>query len=166
MRSVFEKIETLEDLKKLYRDLALKHHPDRGGDVEVMKKVNALYDEFFELLKDTHKNKEGQTYTKETQETSYEFKEVIEELIKMDGIHFEVIGSFIWISGNTKEHKKALKLLKFRWHSKKMMWYKPPEGYRRYGNRDYNIDEIRDMYGVRFEADGTQGEVNKKRLTV
>ena len=31
--------------------------------------------------------------------------EVIEKLIKMNGITIEIIGSFVWVSGNTKEHK-------------------------------------------------------------
>ena len=28
----FKNIETLEDLKKQYRELAMQNHPDRGGD--------------------------------------------------------------------------------------------------------------------------------------
>lgn len=35
-------------LKDAYRKAALKHHPDKGGDAEMMKKVNEAY----ELLKD------------------------------------------------------------------------------------------------------------------
>ena len=53
---------TLEDLKRAYRNLAMKHHPDRGGDVETMKEVNALYDEFFDRLKDVHRNRDGVQY--------------------------------------------------------------------------------------------------------
>lgn len=37
------------DLKDIYRKASLKHHPDRGGDVEMMKKVNLAYGK----LKDT-----------------------------------------------------------------------------------------------------------------
>ena len=35
---------SLEQVKKAYRALALKNHPDRGGDEEVIKKVNAAYE--------------------------------------------------------------------------------------------------------------------------
>ena len=63
-------IETLEDLKRQYRTLALQNHPDRGGDVEVMKAINNEYDKLFAQVKDTHKNKEGETYTKENPETA------------------------------------------------------------------------------------------------
>lgn len=33
-----------EDLKKAYRTLAIKNHPDRGGDAEDMKQINAAYE--------------------------------------------------------------------------------------------------------------------------
>ena len=41
----FKNIETLEDLKKQYRALAMQNHPDRGGDAETMKAINNEYDE-------------------------------------------------------------------------------------------------------------------------
>lgn len=31
-------------IKKRYRELSSKHHPDHGGDLEMMKKINAAYD--------------------------------------------------------------------------------------------------------------------------
>jgi len=33
-----------EQLKAAYKKLAVKHHPDRGGNTEVMKDINAAYD--------------------------------------------------------------------------------------------------------------------------
>lgn len=35
---------TWSDVVKVYRKLAIKHHPDKGGDVELMKKINAAYE--------------------------------------------------------------------------------------------------------------------------
>lgn len=35
---------SLDDLKKQYKRLAIKYHPDRGGDTAMMKKVNVAYD--------------------------------------------------------------------------------------------------------------------------
>lgn len=143
----FIRIETLEDLKKQYRTLAMKHHPDRGGDVELMQEINAEYDRAFAQVKDYHKNAKGETYTKENTETADEFKDIIATLLKMQGVEVEVIGCFIWLSGNTKEHKDAIKALGFKWHSKKHMWYKSPAGYHRRGKKQYDMDEIRSMYG-------------------
>ena len=157
----FKGIETLEDLKRQYRTLALQNHPDRGGDVEVMKAINNEYDKLFAQVKDTHKNKEGETYTKENPETAEEFKDIIDKLIKMQGVEIEVIGCFIWLSGNTKEHKEAIKALGFRWHSKKKMWYKAPECYKRWGKKEYSMNEIRGMYGTSGKFHGEEDKTLK-----
>jgi hypothetical protein len=34
----------LEVVKAAYRALAMLHHPDRGGDIETMAKINSAYD--------------------------------------------------------------------------------------------------------------------------
>ena len=153
----FSNPQTLEDLKKQYRELAFKHHPDRGGSNEAMKAVNNEYDELFPKLKDVHQTKDGETYTahqKNTENREY-FKDLISELMKMDDILIEIIGCFIWVTGNTKPNRDRLKELKFQWHSKKTAWYLKPEDYRKRSHKDYDLDEIREMYG-------TSGEVKSK----
>ena len=153
MMNYFKNCTTLEELKKEYRKLAMQNHPDRGGDVATMQEINNQYEKMFKLLKNTHKTKEGKTYTKTTNEAPSDFINLINELLKMFGIHIEVIGSFVWVSGDTKPHKDALKVLGFRWHTAKKMWYKAPEDYRKYTNKKYTIEEVRNMYGVQYEAD-------------
>lgn len=44
----FKKGLTKEELHKEYRRLAKIHHPDMGGDTEVMKAINHEYDKYFE----------------------------------------------------------------------------------------------------------------------
>ena len=48
--SHFASIRTLEALKKAYSELALLHHPDRGGDTATMQAINAEYDEMHARL--------------------------------------------------------------------------------------------------------------------
>jgi len=142
--------ETLEELKKQYRELALKHHPDCGGDDETMKAINCEYDILFPKLKNVHKTKEGTTYTtkQDSTETVNHFKDLINELMRMDDIIIEIIGCFVWVTGNTKPQKEKLKKLKFRWHNKKTAWYLKLEDYHRQSRKDYDLDEIRAMYGT------------------
>lgn len=45
--SWFSKAKTLDELKKQYRELALRHHPDVGGDTEAMKEINGEYDRLY-----------------------------------------------------------------------------------------------------------------------
>jgi hypothetical protein len=75
--------------------------------------------------------------------------------MKLDGITIEIIGCFVWVTGDTKPNKDRLKALGFRWHSTKNMWYLKPETYRRKSRRDYDMEEIRGMYG-------TSGEVQSR----
>lgn len=131
VRYLNENIKTLEELKKAYHRLCLKLHPDVGGSDEEMKILNAEYEQLFERVKNIHVNKDGETYEKETQETPQEFQSLIAELLKLDGIEIEIIGCFVWITGDTKPHKERLKALGFCWHSKKHCWYKSSDGYRR-----------------------------------
>lgn len=160
---------TLEELKKQYRELAFTHHPDCGGSEKAMKAVNSEYDALFPKLKDTHRTRDGETYKakNESSETADQFKDLINELMKMENIVVEVIGCFVWVSGNTKPYKETLKALRFRWHTKKFCWYLAPEDYRRRSQKDYDMDEIRKMYGSSGEMNstGTGGNVKLNALT-
>lgn len=142
-------ITTLEELKKAYKKLALKFHPDCGGSNEEMAQLNNEYDELFQQFKHIHKNKDGEYYEKETQEAPEEWKAIISQLLtlKMEHVLIEVIGSFLWVSGETREYKEELKAIGMKWSRKKQAWYLSPKGYKRYGKKEYQMDEIRGMYG-------------------
>ncbi len=62
-----------------------------------------------------------------------------------ESITIEVIGSWIWLSGDTKIIKDKLKDLNFKWASKKKMWY--------YGEmkgrnpKQKSMSEIKSKYG-------------------
>ena len=165
MRYLNENIKTLEELKKTFHRLCLKLHPDIGGSDEEMKILNAEYEQLFERVKNIHVNKDGETYEKETQETPQEFQSLIAELLKLDGIEIEIIGCFVWVSGNTKPHKEQLKALGFRWHSKKKCWYKSPDNYHRWGGGEYSMDDIRMMYTTIKVKRNHQGNDNPPALT-
>jgi len=52
----FKKIQSLDDLKKQFRELAKENHPDVGGDGEVMKAINNEYDRLFPIWKHRYNN--------------------------------------------------------------------------------------------------------------
>lgn len=142
----FANCKTLEDLKKEYRRLAMLHHPDVGGTVEEMQAINAAYDALHEVLKQAH-NQQADEYH-QTTETPEEFRQIIETLLRMDGLEVELCGSWLWIGGNTRAHKEELKAAGCRWSSNKKLWYwrHAEEGHRWHkGNKTMN--QIRSKYG-------------------
>lgn len=56
-----DKSASESEIKKAYRKLAVKHHPDKGGDVEKFKAISAAY----EVLSDPEKKKLYDQYGKE-----------------------------------------------------------------------------------------------------
>lgn len=138
---------TLDELKKAYRRLAMQHHPDRGGTKEAMQAINAEYEKLFAVLKDKH-NAAADDYHKTT-EAPEEFIEIIDKLMSLDGLEIELCGSWLWIGGNTRENKDALKAMGCYWSSNKKLWYwrHPEDGCYRRGKKSKTMSEIRTKYG-------------------
>jgi len=57
MTRYFKDVETLEQLRKQYRDLLKQYHPDNGGSEEITKAINTEYDKLFKILKNRHESK-------------------------------------------------------------------------------------------------------------
>lgn len=142
----FNECKTAEELKTLYKKLARKNHPDLGGDLETMKKINAEYDEMYERLKNIHEAADGKTYEKATTETPEQFRNIIDNLVIYD-VTIDLVGSWIWVTGNTYTAKEILKELGFKWASKKKAWYwhADEDGVRR--KSKMTLDEIKEKYG-------------------
>ena len=162
MYKYFANVKTLDELKAEYRRLAMKHHPDVGGDLETMKAINAEHDKLFEILKDQH-NKTADEYH-QTTETAEEFREIISALLRLSGLDVELCGSWLWIGGNTREHKDRLKKLGCRWSQNKKLWYwhHPEEGRKWYKGKK-TMGEIRTKYGSQTFA-GSSENSNYERI--
>ena len=145
----FNNPTTVEELKKEYKKLALKNHPDMGGSTEAMQEINAEYDRLFAQLKDTHRSATGETYTAktETTETPEQFRTIIEKLIHLDGIAIEICGSWIWVTGNTYSNKEELKKLNFKYSKNKNAWYYHEPGYHKRSKKNFSLNDIRNMFG-------------------
>jgi len=158
IKASFKNCITLEDLKKLYFRLMKQFHPDIGGDLETCKAINNLYDEYFPRLKNIRRNKEGDTYTKETEETSNIYRDFINKIIHLYGIRIEICGTWIWISGDTKQYKGIFKDNGCKWSNNKKMWYFTTDTNKKHYKRTpWDINKIRDTFGsIEIETDPAQ----------
>lgn len=142
----FTGVHTLDELKKTYRRLAMQYHPDCGGSEEIMKAINAEHDELFEQLKKAHNATADEFH--QTTETPEEFRDIIAVLLKLDGLTVELCGSWLWIGGNTREHKEALKAAGCRWASQKKLWsWHHAENGSRHFRGKKSMSQIRTKYG-------------------
>lgn len=132
----FKGIEGINEAKKLYKELAKKLHPDVGGSTELFKILNQVYNHILE---------HGLNFLNDS-EFDLELEKVISKILHFENIVIEVVGSWIWLSGDTKSIKDELKEIGFRWRSKKKMWsYGEMKGKR--NHKEQNIDSIKAKYG-------------------
>ena len=150
---------TAEELKRAYRVLCMNNHPDRGGRTSDMQEINAEYEWLFERLKNIHETADGRTYTaaESTTETPEEFMNIINRIIGLDGIIIELIGTWIWVTGDTYRCKESLKAAGFKWCGKKKAWswHRPEDA--KISKKKFTLDEIRSKFGS--EEIKTQGRI-------
>ena len=159
MSKYFSNVNNLQELRKQYKDLLKKHHPDNGGNVADMQKVNAEYDRLFKLMKDKHGNKTANSNTNnKNAQTNYNanmydwendkaLREALQKIISFSGIEIEIAGQWIWVSGNTYAYKKELKEIGFKWANTKKQWYFHTEVFQKRSRKTLSMDEIRSRYG-------------------
>ena len=155
----FDSCTTAEDVKQAYKRLARDLHPDCNHDRDTtaeFQEMSRQYEEAWKRCRNTHKNAEGETYQKESTEDASVYADLINALLPMPGLMIELCGSWLWITGNTKEHKDSLKALGFRYSSNKQAWYFHIEPYHKHGKGNKSMDDIRDMYGSQKFATKTE----------
>ncbi len=127
-------------VKTAYRKACIKYHPDKDGCVEMMKAVNQAY----ETLKDFEGNIEAGSL-------GYAdlLNEALLKIIDLPGIEIEVCGAWIWVTGDTKQHRQALGKdgAGFFWASKKKAWYFRPSDWKSSSRGAWSLDRIRDEHG-------------------
>lgn len=164
----FKNVGTLEELRKQYRDLLKKYHPDNvDGSTEATQAINAEYDQLFKVLKNRHESKASNDATNKEKadynNMKYDFtedqklREVLQHIINFEGITIEVVGSWLWVDGNTYQYKDALKALGFKWASQKKRWFFHTETFRKKSRKVLSTDDIRNYYGsTEIQTDQTE----------
>jgi len=154
----FVKFATVADIKKEYRKLCMVNHPDRGGDVEVMKVVNV---EYHIALKNVHGT---QSVDDNGQSHTYYYNEATEDALmekigallslQMEGVDVALVGIWIWVDGETMNYRKELKELKLRWHSGRKKWYFQTSNKRTKYKKNFSFNQMAQTYGYKqFEKD-------------
>lgn len=141
MMKWFKDVTTVDELRKLYRELLRKHHPDNGGNVSDMQEINAEYDALFAILS----KENSSTANSYSEEENEQFKAILNEIIGYN-MTIEVIGSWIWCF-ECYQYKDQLKALGFTWCSKKKSWVWHSEPYRRHHKKEIPLNDIRAKYG-------------------
>jgi hypothetical protein len=140
----FQDCTTIDEVKAKYKTLAKQHHPDCGGDTATMQAINTEY--AFACAKILKGENLSAEETNEQIRLSEEYRKVIEQIINLAGIMIEVVGHWIWVTGNTFPVRKQLKLAGLFFASKKVAWYYRAEEYKAKGGKK-TLDEIREKYG-------------------
>ena len=133
-------------LKAAYRAACIKHHPDKGGDVEVMKLVNAAYD-FLKKCETWWTGEQARAAKKETPLTET-MQNMIDKLKNLQDIKIEIMGSWLWVSGNTFDFRKILKDLNMKFSGNKKSWYYHEDAYRKRSKKEFSMSDIRNLHGA------------------
>lgn len=143
MKSIFfNDCQSLEEVKRRYKELAMRHHPDRGGDTATMQEINNEYES---ICKNPRFDFAKQSQQK--QEDFLRYPDIINQVIALEGIIIELIGDWLWLSGNTYPHRAQLKQIGFYFAPKKVMWYYRPPEYKSANHSPKTIEYIRAKYG-------------------
>ena len=153
----FKECKTEIEVKARFKKLALEFHPDRTGydTNEKMAEINA---EYKKALVFVMKN-QGKTDTQIDEELnlSDDYIKIINSIIYLDGLVIELVGNWIWVTGETKIHKDILRENALRWASKKLAWYWSPPEYKCSSKGKKDLETIKNKYGSKKIAE-TKGK--------
>ena len=143
----FKDVTGINEAKKIYKTLAKKLHPDVGGSEEEFKLLNSIYNDFIE----------NKIFFSNESKIDLELEKIISQILHYENLIIEVVGSWIWLKGETKSIKEVLKNIGFKWASKKKMWY--------YGEmkgrnpKQKSMEDIKAKYGCQEVRTKTRSKI-------
>ena len=146
----FQNVKTVAELRSAYIKLLKENHPDNGGDTETCKAINAEYEY---LLGRLPKTANGNTASS-TAEARKDFqmdkaiREMLNNIIRFDGLNIEVVGSWIWVDGNSFPWKEELKGFGFQWSRARKKWHWTADNTAWHKGQKIDFEELRDRYGA------------------
>lgn len=162
----FKGVKTQREAKSLYHKLCRQYHPDISGKdtTAEMQEINTEFERVFDTLPKDSNTKTGAEAPKTeahnngnetTKQTAQRFMKIIQRLVKCEGLTIEIVGSWIWLSGDTYKYLRVIKQMGFLYSSKHKKYYLSDGETSRRGSK-YSFEQICDRYGVeKMEADKT-----------
>jgi hypothetical protein len=120
-----------DELTKIYAD-----------QDEVLKVIRYEYAPLINVLKSAEKEEPVKEKA-----TISEIIKVLQEKVGVDGLHLEICGTWLWLTGKTYPVKEALKELGFRYSSNKLCWYYRQDENRSSNQKPVPFEIIKEKYG-------------------
>ncbi len=140
-----EESVTADIVRSAYIKASKRFHPDLNpAGTEMMKLINEAKDSL----------KAANYPIDQTTEPNYydygaAINEALNKIIHLQRIKIEICGSWVWVSGNTKEHWLLMKEAGFRFSGpKKMVYFRPEDQAKKYRKGSLSMEEIRTKYGA------------------
>ena len=132
---------TPEIVKQAYRLAAKKYHPD----------VNPAGEEMMKIINDAFDTLKDYTGSIEAGQGDSEYPEALNDALRavvgLAGLHIEICGAWVWVSGDTYAYKALLKENGYRFASKKKAWHFRPDNWKSTSRGKSSMDDIRTKYG-------------------
>ena len=132
-------------LKKAYRSASMEHHPDCGGSVEMMQLVNAAMEALTNCS--TWWTPLQAKQAKRDVPLTEQVKLILRKINNFPGLNYELVGDWLWITGDTKKYKEYLKKAGLKFSKNKTAWYWHPPGYRKNNKKKFSMNDIRTRWG-------------------
>lgn len=165
MYKYFKDVKNLEELRKQYKTLLKKYHPDCGGDAEICKEIISEYERLFKELEasdkyDRHDAEQTKAHnTKYSATVDAELRAAVERIIRFEGLKIEIIGYWIYVTGNTYPYKEEIKNAHYWYSPSKKCWFWGGSDSFEYNKkkRGHTMERNRNKYGSEIlETEGQQ----------
>jgi len=161
-------IKDLDALKKQYIKLSKKYHPDAGGTTIQFQQLQNEYNIL--LNKILNNSQLNQSQKQNEKDLDLAIREIVDNLVNIDGLNVELIGKWLWISGNTYPVKTILKQAGLTFIKKEGNPFWVYKGVESTSRGQSSMEEIRKKYGVykievpKFKKIGVIVRFNKTKL--
>jgi len=141
MYDFFNGCLSLNEVKQRYLTYACRFHPVKGQDPIQLFMTRM---EYHQIPRDPVYA--FQQCSPDIQADYLNFPDVVDKLIGWQ-LEVEMIGSWLWVYGNTYRHREALNQMCFIYEKIKQAWYYRPASYRSFNSNPLSWEKIRALHG-------------------